>query len=83
MNVRVCYHVSICNKLEEKRESHPLDATSKPIVPQAEGKVDLAPRAVSTLTQSYCGLTASDKTTLMQTVVATDLISPQKLLRLD
>ena len=63
--------VSICNKLGEKREWHSLDATSKPFVPQAEGKVDLAPQAVSTKTQAYCSLTASDKTALMQTVVAT------------
>ena len=65
------HHVSICNKLEEKGESHHLDATSKPFVPQAERKVDLAPQAVSTQTQAYCGLITSDKTTLMQTVVAT------------
>ena len=65
------HHVSIRNKLEEKGESHHLDATSKPFVPQAERKVDLAPQAVSAQTQAYCGLTASDKTTLMKTVVAT------------
>ena len=73
-NCRECkgrHHLSICNKLEEKGESHHLDATSKPFVPQAERKVDLAPQVVSTQTQAYCGLTASDKTTLIQTVVAT------------
>ena len=59
-------------------ESHHLDATSKPFIPQAERKVDLAPQAVSTQTQAYSGLTASDKTTLMQTVVAT-VSRPDKL----
>ena len=50
---------------------HPLDAASKQFLPQAEGKVDLAPWAVSTQTQAYCGHTASNKITLMQKVVAT------------
>ena len=64
------HHSSICNKLEEKRESKPLDAGSEPFIPLNEANGNSVPRAVSTQTQAWCGLTASDKTTLMQTILA-------------
>ena len=64
------HHSSSCNKLEEKRESKPLDARSELFAPQNEVKGNSVPQAVSTQAQAWCGLTASNKTTLLQTILA-------------
>ena len=62
------HHSSICNELEEKKESKLLDARSEPFIPQNEAKGNSVPQAVSSQPQAWCRLTASDKTAPMQTI---------------